>query len=552
MLSDQGASLLNAVYAYDVAAGRLTRVLWIRRSSRASHCHPMAIRPPLRWRHQMLPPTSTLATSPSPRRGSSHRTESRGIRALALGATEIVTWTSADGTPVEGVLLKPAGYQAGRRYPLLVEAHGGPTYATSAEFKADWTSPGQVWAGNGWAVLYPNPRGSLGYGERFEHANIMDWGGGDYRDIMSGVDELVRRGLADSTKLALEGWSYGGYMTAWTVGQTTRFKAASMGAGLTDLQSMYGTTDLPGYIAMFFSGVPRQQTLDAYRARSPITFADKVTTPLLILHGETDTRVPTGQSTEFYRSLRDRGKTVELVIYPREWHTFSEYYHLLDKMQREYDWIVKYTLGDAHKENAAPVAAQRQAMEPSVFRVLGIAVPTPNGEERGLSSDSLPSRDLQWSPATTKGAQIGLNFGLLQLEPGGFNVATELRYRRLWLEYSHGMLLTLNNLGGFGLTQTERDEKLHIRVPFTTGFGVGFTVVDELWLGAEFKAHGYEVNAPGGPVSHYRTYSIGPVLGYKYYIWNGLYADAYGRYWPERRDVARRRQGHARRKPRNG
>ena len=101
----------------------------------------------------------------------------------------------------------------------------------------------------------------------------MDWGGGDYRDIMSGVDELVRRGLADSTKLALEGWSYGGYMTAWTVGQTTRFKAASMGAGLTDLQSMYGTTDLPGYIAMFFSGVPTQQTLDLYSARSPITFA---------------------------------------------------------------------------------------------------------------------------------------------------------------------------------------------------------------------------------------------------------------------------------------
>jgi hypothetical protein len=179
-----------------------------------------------------------------------------------------------------------------------------------------------------------------------------------------------------------------------------------------------------------------------------------------------------------------------------------------------------------------PVAAQPQAIEPSVFRVRGIAVPTPNGEQRGLSSDSLPSRDLQWSPATTKGAQMGLNFGLLQLGLGGFNVATETRYRRLWLEYSHGMLLTLNNLGGFGLTQPERDQKLHIRVPFTTGFGVGFTVAGELWLGAEFKAHGYEVNAPGGPVSHYRTYSIGPVLGYKYYIWNGLYADAYGRYWP--------------------
>jgi hypothetical protein len=136
------------------------------------------------------------------------------------------------------------------------------------------------------------------------------------------------------------------------------------------------------------------------------------------------------------------------------------------------------------------------------------------------------------APMSTKNAEVGVNFGLLQLGLGGFNAAGELRYHRLWLEYSHGMALTLNNLGGFGLTQTERDQDLHVRVPFTTGFGVGFTLVKELWLGAEFKAHGYEVNAPGGPVSHYKTYSIGPVLGYKQYIWKGLYADAYGRYWP--------------------
>jgi dipeptidyl aminopeptidase/acylaminoacyl peptidase len=213
-------------------------------------------------------------------------------------------------------------------------------------------SPGQVWAGQGWAVFYPNPRGSTGYGEKFVHANIRDWGGGDYRDIMTGVDDLVRRGLADSTKLALEGWSYGGYMTAWAVSQTSRFKAASMGAGLTDLQSMHGTTDLPGYIAMFFDAGPAQKTLEFYRARSPITFADRVTTPTLILHGEVDTRVPTGQSLEFYRSLKDRGKTVELVFYPREWHSFSEYYHQLDKMRREYAWITRYTLGSAPNENA--------------------------------------------------------------------------------------------------------------------------------------------------------------------------------------------------------
>jgi len=148
-----------------------------------------------------------------------------------------------------------------------------------------------------------------------------------------------------------------------------------------------------------------------------------------------------------------------------------------------------------------------------------------------VSSDSLPG-DVAWTPASTKNVQLGINFGLLQLGLGGFNVAGELRDHRLWLEYSHGMELTLNKLGGFGLTQAERDQNLHIRVPFTTGFGVGLTLLDELWLGAEFKAHGYQVNAPGGRVSRYRTYSIGPVLGYKYYIWKGLFADAYGRYWP--------------------
>ncbi|HEY4306501.1 MAG TPA: S9 family peptidase [Gemmatimonadaceae bacterium] len=267
------------------------------------------------------------------------------LNSIALGETEIVNWKSTDGTPVEGVLLKPVGYRAGQKYPLLVEAHGGPTGATNASFKANWGSPGQVWAGQGWAVFYPNPRGSTNYGEKFTRANIMDWGGGDYRDIMTGVDAMVKNGLADSTKLAFEGWSYGGYMTAWVVSQTSRFKAARMGAGLADLQSMYGTTDIPGYIGTFFSGIPTQKTLDFYRARSAITFVDNVTTPLLIQHGGADPRVPTGQSMEYYRALKDRGKTVELVFYPREGHGLGEYYHQVDKMQREYDWITKYTLG---------------------------------------------------------------------------------------------------------------------------------------------------------------------------------------------------------------
>ena len=349
ILFTTGERAYGAVYAYDVASGSLSRVIGkvLLRGlsfSRDERTVAFAMDTP-------NAPADVYVSDPtfaSPRKLTDMNPQVRG---LALGETEIVTWKSTDGTPVEGILVKPVGYQAGRRYPLLVEAHGGPTGASNAGFKANWGSPGQVWAGMGWATLYPNPRGSTGYGEKFTRANIMDWGGGDYRDIMSGVDDMVRRGIADSTKLAFEGWSYGGYMTAWVVSQTSRFKAARMGAGLSDLQSMYGTTDIPGYIGTFFSGVPTQKTLDFYRARSAITFVDQVTTPLLILHGGSDERVPTGQSMEYFRSLKDRGKTVQLVFYPREGHGLGEYYHQLDKMQREAEWITKYTLGTP-KQNA--------------------------------------------------------------------------------------------------------------------------------------------------------------------------------------------------------
>jgi dipeptidyl aminopeptidase/acylaminoacyl peptidase len=343
VLFTTGERAWAAVYAYDVATGRLNRI-----------AGKMLIGNPSLSKDGRLA-AYTLGTSDapadvyvsdltfaSPRKLTDLNPQ---VRDLALGETEVITWKSTDGTPVEGILLKPVGYQAGRKYPLLVEAHGGPTGATNAGFKANWGSPGQVWAGQGWAVLYPNPRGSTNYGEKFTRANIMDWGGGDYRDIMTGVDDVIKRGIADSSKMAFEGWSYGGYMTAWVVSQTSRFKAARMGAGLSDLQSMYGTTDIPGYIGTFFSGIPTQKTLDFYRARSAITFVDNVTTPLLIQQGGSDQRVPIGQSMEYYRALKDRGKTVELVFYPREGHGLAEYYHQIDKMQRELDWMTKYTLG---------------------------------------------------------------------------------------------------------------------------------------------------------------------------------------------------------------
>jgi dipeptidyl aminopeptidase/acylaminoacyl peptidase len=268
---------------------------------------------------------------------------------FALGESEIVRWKS-DSFDIEGVLLKPVGFRPGVRYPLLVVIHGGPTGAFYNSFRVGYGDGGQHWAGQGWAVLYPNPRGSTNYGRTFMSVNVGDWGGGDYRDIMAGVDALVARGVADPDRLAVQGWSFGGFMTAWTVTQTTRFKAAMVGAGITSNLSMYGTNDLPDLFATHFKGEPSEETLPLYHARSAVLHAGRVTTPVLILHGESDVRVPIGQPMEFYRALKERGKIAELVFYPREPHGFTEYYHQLDRLTRQYDWITKYTLGEDRRK----------------------------------------------------------------------------------------------------------------------------------------------------------------------------------------------------------
>jgi dipeptidyl aminopeptidase/acylaminoacyl peptidase len=261
-----------------------------------------------------------------------------------LGQTEVVTWKSTDGFDVEGVLLKPVGFDPARRYPLLVVAHGGPAGAFVNNYRVGGLEGGQLWAGRGWAVLYPNPRGSTNYGEKFLRANVNDWGGGDYRDIMTGVDAMIARGIADSERLAHIGWSYGGYMTAWVISQTGRFKAAMVGAGLTNMASMYGTNDIPNVLVTYFGGIPNKETLPLYAGRSAMSFIDTVTTPTLILHGANDERVPTGQAYELFRGLKDRGKTTELVFYPREGHGLAEYYHQKDRLTRISDWVMRYTL----------------------------------------------------------------------------------------------------------------------------------------------------------------------------------------------------------------
>ena len=260
------------------------------------------------------------------------------IADFALGETRVIQWKSSDGLEIEGLLCLPVGYEQGKSYPLIVEPHGGPHGgARDLDFKAVWN----YFSGEGFAVFVPNFRGSDGYGREFAKANYNDWGIGDYQDIMTGVDYLVEGGIADSERLVVGGWSYGGYMTSWIVTQTDRFKAAMNGCGVTNLVSMYGQTDIPSFMRLYFADAPPQQ-LELYRKLSPMSYIHRVTTPTLILHGAEDKRVPLPQSEEFYAVLKSVGVEVEFVKYPREGHGIGEPRHWLDVLKRQLAWYKKY------------------------------------------------------------------------------------------------------------------------------------------------------------------------------------------------------------------
>ncbi len=259
------------------------------------------------------------------------------VSSLTFGAQEKVQWQSEDGEQIEGVLVKPVGYEPGKKYPLVVQIHGGPAWAWWSGWLCgafDWA---QMLASNGFAVLLPNPRGGASRGLKFAEKNYLDWGGGDFKDIMAGVDYVIQQGIADSTKLAIGGVSCGGYMTAWSVTQTNRFKAAVMYAGLSDLTSFYGTTDIPTYMRLYFEDYPYGRE-NFYDQHSPMAFIKNARTPTLILHGEADLRVPTTQAYQFYRGLRDMGVETRFVTYPREPHGVFENAHQIDVLERVLDW----------------------------------------------------------------------------------------------------------------------------------------------------------------------------------------------------------------------
>jgi dipeptidyl aminopeptidase/acylaminoacyl peptidase len=257
---------------------------------------------------------------------------------VALATTERIRYESVDGWQIDALLTHPVGHQIDGLPPLVVNVHGGPSWAWADVCVNFWT---QVLASAGYAVLSPNIRGSWGRGVAFADAVVGDMGGKDYQDVLQGVEYLVKRGLVDADRVAIVGWSYGGFMSAWAISQTTRFKAAVVGAGIADWHSFHAQSNLSDWDKRFL-GADMLDNPEVYRERSPITYAASITTPTLILHGEVDKPVPVNQAYALHSALSERGVPVEMVVYPREGHGPRERAHRHDIEERIVNWLKRY------------------------------------------------------------------------------------------------------------------------------------------------------------------------------------------------------------------
>jgi dipeptidyl aminopeptidase/acylaminoacyl peptidase len=265
---------------------------------------------------------------------------------LRTASVEPMTYKAQDGWEIQGFLVKPLGWEPGKKYPMALSIHGGP----SGMYGVEWYHEFQVYAARGWAVFFVNPRGSTGYGRKFQRGVALEWGGKAYTDIMTGVDEVLKRNpWIDAERLGVTGGSYGGFMTNWIVTQTNRFKAAVTLRSVSNFVSDEGTRDY-AYLHDRDFGGDLYHAFDLYWKYSPVRLADKVKTPVLVLHSENDQRVPIEQGEQWFRALQHFGVTSEFVIFPRENHNLTrtgEPKHLVESLNWQCYWLERFLNGNS-------------------------------------------------------------------------------------------------------------------------------------------------------------------------------------------------------------
>ncbi|MBA3974982.1 MAG: S9 family peptidase [Candidatus Solibacter sp.] len=264
---------------------------------------------------------------------------------------EVVRWKSSDGVEIEGILTKPADFDPSKKYPLLVVIHGGPTGIDTPIRRADSYYPIERFAAKGAVILQPNYRGSAGYGEKFRSLNVRNLGVGDAWDVLSGVDYLISRGFVDESKLGSMGWSQGGYISAFLTTNTSRFKAISVGAGISDWMTYYVNTDITPFTRQYLHATPWDDPA-IYARTSPITNIRQAKTPTLIQHGENDKRVPIPNGYQLYQGLKDVGVEARFVIYKGFGHGITKPKQLRHVQEDNERWFLKHVWGEEMKEPA--------------------------------------------------------------------------------------------------------------------------------------------------------------------------------------------------------
>jgi dipeptidyl aminopeptidase/acylaminoacyl peptidase len=261
------------------------------------------------------------------------------VEEVRLSAAEKILYPSKDGTEIEGWVLLPPGYQPTQgSYPMILSIHGGPHSVYGNRFSFQF----QLWAANGYAVLYTNPRGSSGYGENFLYATWGGWGNLDFNDVMAGADYALNQYAFDEKRCGVTGYSYGGFLTNWIIGHTSRFKAAICGAGISNWVSDYGTADIPRTKESEFYGPPWEaRGGELLTKQSPIIYAGSVTTPTLFIHGESDFRVPIEQGEQMYTALKKRRVPAKFIRYPDSYHGGWTPWNTVHRYYQELEWWKK-------------------------------------------------------------------------------------------------------------------------------------------------------------------------------------------------------------------